>query len=171
MQHHWQNQVETIEFPETRVAVLRHRGSAAQLPASIRRFIEWRRGQGLSPQRSATWNLLYTDPLDTPPDRFRIDLCCSISDRTISENPAGVVEGVIPAGRCARLRLVGEDSDLGPALDFLYRDWLPGSGEALRDFPPFVERVRFPPEVVDGASEIDVYLPLDAAAMSRTDAS
>ena len=45
-------------------------------------------------------------------------------------------------------------------MDRLYREWLPGSGEELRDFPPFVQRVASFPEVPEHESVVDVFLPL-----------
>ena len=42
----------------------------------------------------------------------------------------------------------------------LYAHWLPTSGEELRDFPLFMQRVKFFPDVPDGEAETDIYLPL-----------
>ena len=42
---------------------------------------------------------------------------------------------MIPGGRCAVLRVVGNTDNLEPAALYLYRDWLPASGEEARDFP------------------------------------
>jgi AraC family transcriptional regulator len=46
-----------------------------------------------------------------------------------------VKAGMIPGGRCAVLRYPGNTNNLEPAALFLYRDWLPDSGEEARDFP------------------------------------
>ena len=66
----------------------------------------------------------------------------------------------IPAGRCARLRLVGLSDDLEAPATWLYRSWLPGSGETLRDFPLFCERSNFGPGMPEGEMVTDLYLPL-----------
>jgi AraC family transcriptional regulator len=66
--------VQLRNFPETRGAVLPHRGDPALLGESLRRFIDWRRENRLPPARSATFNLLYDDPGDTPPEHFRLDI-------------------------------------------------------------------------------------------------
>lgn len=151
--------VTIVDFPRTRVAVLEHRGDHAQIGRSIRAFIEWRKETGLVPKVSATFNLLYGDPKDTPPDDFRLDLCASI-DRAVAENAFGVVEGVIPGGRCARLRHLGSDDTLGEAFRFLYGTWLPASGEEPRSFPLFTQRVRFFPDVPEHEAVTDIFLPL-----------
>jgi len=148
-----------VFFPETRIAVLEHRGDHRLLGNTIRTFISWRRENRLPPRTSATFNLLYGDPDTTPPDEFRMDLCVAIKG-SVPANTFGIVEGVIPAGRCATLQHRGSDDGLGVTLDRLYREWLPGSGEELRDFPPFVQRVASFPEVPEHESVIDVFLPL-----------
>jgi AraC family transcriptional regulator len=82
------------------------------------------------------------------------------TDRPIADNAAGVIESLIPAGRCARVRMTGSSDNLKPAVHFLYAEWLPRSGEELRDLPIFAERVHFFPDVPENAAVTDVYLPL-----------
>ena len=152
-------QVKIIEFPETRVAVFEHRGDPQRLGESIRRFIDWRKRCQLSPRDSATFNILYDNPADTDPAKFRLDLCVSIR-RQVATNDCGIVEKTIPGGRCAVLRHVGADDNLGLVLSYLYKQWLPQSGEEPRDFPPYIQRVSFFPDVPEHASVVDAFLPL-----------
>jgi AraC family transcriptional regulator len=148
-----------VDFPETRVAVLEHRGDPRLIGDTIRKFIEWRRANGLPPAVSATYNLLYGDPKETPPDEFRLDLCAATT-RDVAPNPQGVVARAIPAGRCAVLRHVGSDDTFGDTFRYLYATWLPASGEEPRDFPLFLQRVRFFPDVPEHEAITDVFLPL-----------
>jgi AraC family transcriptional regulator len=78
----------------------------------------------------------------------------------LEPNTAGVESGVIPGGRCARLRITGSSDDLETPVLYLYRDWLPGRGEEARDFPLYCERVRFFPDVPEHEAITDLYLPL-----------
>jgi AraC family transcriptional regulator len=71
-----------------------------------------------------------------------------------------VVARTIPAGRCAVLRHVGSDDGFAATFDFLYREWLPKSGEEPRDFPLFLQRVKFFPDVPEHEAVTDVFLPL-----------
>ncbi len=151
--------VKIVDVTATRVAVLEHRGDPRRVNDSVRRFIEWRKANRLPPSKSATFNLLYGDPATTPPDEFRLDLCAAI-DRAVADNDAGIVEATIPAGRCATLRHVGSEDTLFQAVGYLYATWLPGSGEEPRDFPLYLQRVRFFPEVPEHESVTDVFLPL-----------
>jgi AraC family transcriptional regulator len=156
---HCHQDVKIVDFPSTRVAALTHHGDPRLLGDTIREFIAWRRQNQLHPSVSATFNVWHEDPQVTPPEAFRMDLCAA-TDRPIPDNPQGVTEKVIPAGRCAVLRHVGSDDTLETTIRFLYAAWLPNSGEELRDFPLFFQRVRFFPDVPEHETIIDVFLPL-----------
>jgi AraC family transcriptional regulator len=151
--------VAIVEFPATQVAVLEHRGDPALIGDTIRRFIAWRREVGLPPRLSATFNILYDDPVETPPEAFRLDLCAA-TERDLPLEAAGLVIRILPGGRCARLRHIGPEEGLGRAIRYLYADWLPRSGQQLRDFPLFCQRVRFFPDVPEAEATTDIFLPL-----------
>ncbi|WP_437963474.1 AraC family transcriptional regulator [Sorangium sp. So ce260] len=151
--------VRVARFEETRVAAVEHRGDPKRILESVRRLIAWRKENRLPPRGSATFNILYDDPAETPPEAYRADICAAIH-RPVSENPFGVVEKTIPGGRCAVLRHVGGDDTLFEAVRGLYAAWLPASGEEPRDFPLFLQRVRFFPEVPDHEGVTDIFLPL-----------
>jgi AraC family transcriptional regulator len=154
------DQVNIVDFPETRIAALEHRGDPAHIGDTIRTFVRWRKQQGLSPKVSKTFNIFYVDSEDVPPEQFRMDVCVSITTDTIDQNDIGVVAKAIPAGRCAKLRHVGSDENLDAAIHFLYAQWLPQSGEELRDFPLFLERVTLFPDVPEHEMVVEIYLPL-----------
>jgi len=75
-------------------------------------------------------------------------------------NGERIEAGTIPGGRCAVLRVVGNTDNLELAALYLYRDWLPASGEEARDFPLYCERVTFFPEVPEHEATADLFLPL-----------
>jgi AraC family transcriptional regulator len=151
--------VQVMDFEETKIAVLEHRGDPRKIGDTIRAFIDWRRANDLPPRVSATFNLLYNDPDSTPPEQFRLDLCAA-TDSPVAENSTGVVARTIPAGRCAMVRHIGSDDGFGEIFRHLYSEWLPSSGEEPRDFPLFVQRVRFFPDVPEHEAVTDVFLPL-----------
>jgi AraC family transcriptional regulator len=151
--------VRVVHFAGTRLGLLEHRGSPLRLGDSIRTFIEWRKANHLPPRSSATFNFVYDDPELTPPEEFRFGLGAA-TDKAIGPNAAGVVEFRIPAGRCALLRHVGSDDQIGRSIRHLYSNWLPGSNEEPRDFPLFMQRLAFFPDVPDSEAITDIYLPL-----------
>lgn len=143
----------------TSVAIMEHRGPPATIGATIQRFIAWRKANGFSPKTSKTFNVFHSDPRTTPPSDYRMDLCIS-TEGSIVENGENVVSGTIPGGRCAVLRVVGNADDLEPAALYLYRDWLPDSGEEARDFPLYCQRLAFFPEVPETEAVAELFLPL-----------
>lgn len=153
-------QVQIVDFPETRVAALEHRGQVGHLNNTLQSFIDWRKQTGLSPvQSSRTFGIPYGNPDTTPPDDFRFDICGEVN-ALVPSNPQGVRELVIPAGRCAVVRHSGSTDCIGETIYPLYRDWLPSSGEELRDFPIFFHYLSVFPETPQDAWQTDIYLPL-----------
>ncbi|WP_305985132.1 GyrI-like domain-containing protein [Roseibium sp. MMSF_3544] len=151
--------VRIVQFPETQVAALEHRGPQSGLAVAAQRFIAWRRENGLPPTKSATYNLLFDDPKSTPPEDFRFDFCCEFSG-PVAANDFGIVRKTIPAGRCAVLEHTGSLDFAEAVIRSLYRDWLPQSREEPRDFPLFVKRLTLFPDVPEHESACEIYLPL-----------
>ena len=151
--------VKIVDFKATAVGVVEHRGDPKRLGDSIARFIAWRKHNHLHPAQSATFNLLYDDPDQGDPAKFRLDLCAAV-ERETDDQDYRVVRKTIPGGRCAVLRHIGSDDHLGQSMTFLYREWLPQSGEEPRDFPLFLQRVHFYPDVPENEMILDLYLPL-----------
>jgi AraC family transcriptional regulator len=147
--------VRIVDVDAIAVAAFEHRGHPDRIGDSTRRFIEWRRQNGLPPKTSATYNVVYkhTD------DECHYDLCAATS-LAVADNAHGVVGKTIPAGRCALLRHVGTEDALGAAIDFLYATWLPQSGEELRDLPVYFHRINMFPDVPEHDWITDIYLPL-----------
>ena len=75
-------------------------------------------------------------------------------------NGEPIKAGEIPGGRCEVLRVVGNTDNLEPAALYLYRDWLPASGEEARDFPIYCQRLSFFPEVPEHEAVAELFLPL-----------
>lgn len=153
-------EVKIWEFEETPIAVLEHRGPPDLVNDSVKIFIDWRKTSGLSPiQTSDTFGIVYDNPDTTPPADFRFDICGSVEE-AVPANPQGVVNKCIPAGRCAVVRHRGSHQRIGEAAYYLYRDWLPDSGEELRDFPLFFHYLNLMPDTPEHELLTDVYLPL-----------
>ncbi len=151
--------IRIVQFPETHVAVLEHRGDPQRIGDTVRLFIDWRKQNHLPTKLSATYNLFYDDPATVAPEDFRMDICAA-TDREIAPNGHGVIAKTIPAGRCAVLRHIGSDDTLPATVHMLYAEWLPQSGVELRDFPLFFQRVSLFPDVAEHEAVTDVFLPL-----------
>ncbi|MCO7223686.1 GyrI-like domain-containing protein [Pleionea sp. CnH1-48] len=153
--------IEIVEFNETPIALFIHQGPQETIFESVKVFIEWRKQNKLSPERSQTYNLLYDDPESVNAEEYRFGIAASCGSKVISSNEQGVIASAIPAGRCALLRHIGSDETLADSIRYLYSEWLPQSGEGLRDFPCFLHRVAMYPDVNESDAVIDIYLPLE----------
>ncbi|MBY8039842.1 AraC family transcriptional regulator [Vibrio fluvialis] len=152
--------VNIIHFAETRIAYIEHCGAPEQVLDTAAQFIAWRRASGESPvTTSATYGIPYSDPNETEPALFRFDIAGSVS-QPVKDNDYGVKNGAIPAGRCAVLRHHGSHDAISQSVYALYRDWLPQSGEELRDYPCFFHYLNLIHEVDECDLQTDIYLPL-----------
>lgn len=156
-QEHPVMKVEIVVFPSTPVAAVEHLGSTANIYDSTRKLIEWRRNNRVPPAGHQTFGVHHD--LRTHADSgYRMDVCVSF-DREVAANPQGVVAKVIPGGRCARVRHIGSREFI-PVVQPLFTEWLPQSGEQLREFPLFFHYVNVGPDVAEHDMITDVYLPL-----------
>jgi AraC family transcriptional regulator len=144
----------------TPVAILEHRGDRTTLGDTIQRFIAWRKAAGLSPATSPTFNIFRSERTPAVAADYSMDLCVG-TNQPIAANEEGMKAGVIPGGRCAVLRVVGAGNNMEPAALFLYRDWLPASGEEVRDFPIYCRRhLTFAPDAPVHDAVAELFLPL-----------
>ena len=150
--------VPIVDFPETKVAAIEHRGPPQLEHENLRKFIEWRRANRLHPDRHRSYGIHYNDPRTTPPADYRVDFCVTV-EHDVPPNALGIVNKIIPGGRCAVARHLGSREDVAAAV-YLYEVWFPSSGEKLRGFPIFFHYVNVGPDVQQADMITDVYLPL-----------
>lgn len=89
---------------------------------------------------------------------YRVDLCISVKTDVL-QNSYGVINKIIPACRCATARYFGSRDNVIVA-QYLYEQWLPGSGEQLAEFPMFFHYVNVGPQLQEAEMITDVYLPI-----------
>ena len=150
--------VALVEFPATKVAVLEHKGAPALEGQTVKKLIDWRITQGLMGADHKSYGIHYNNPATTPPEDYRVDFCISVQQE-IAHNPWGVINKIIPAGRCARVRYVGSRQHIHVP-QFLYEQWLPKSNESPGDFPLFFHYVNVGPDIEESEMKTDIYLPL-----------
>ncbi|GBU12201.1 AraC family transcriptional regulator [Enterobacterales bacterium] len=156
--------VKIINVEPMQVAVLEHHGEPMRVPNSVAVFIEWRKASGLSDYATlGTYGVPYSDPLTTPGDEFRFDICGELSTEAqgkVPANPQGVICKSLPGGRCAVVRHVGSYDRISESVYYLYRQWLPQSGEELRDFPVYFRYLQLDEQLPENAQQTDILLPL-----------
>src|SRR5690606_24638714 len=155
------NDVVIRDMPPIPVAMIEHRGDRATIPATRERFMAWSKAAGLTPETGRSSFMVFRSEREPAnPADYSMDLCVGF-DRPIEANGEGLKAGVIPGGRCAVLRYPGNTNNLEPAALYLYRDWLPASGEEARDFPIYCQRrLSIIPEVPAHEVVVELFLPL-----------
>lgn len=149
------------DVPPIPVALLAHRGDRAKLPQTFESFRAWSKAHGLGPETGRSSFMVFRserEPADA--EQYSMDICVA-TDQPIGPGDAPLQPAIVPGGRCAILRYPGQTNNLEPALQFMYRDWLPQSGEEARDFPAYVER-KLVPITGTQAHEVvvELHLPL-----------
>lgn len=155
-----QAEVTIVLFPSLEIATIEHRGAPNQLGNTIRTFIDWRKANNAPPSKERTFNFLYDNPNEVAAEDYRFDIGCSFN-KEILPNDQNVFKKVIKPGRCALIRHIGSDDCIDQKVEYLYSQWLKESGQTLRDFPLFFERVSFFPDVAENEMVTDVYLPIN----------
>lgn len=152
--------IKIIDFEKKKVALIEHKGNPKLVFDTAAKFISWRKETGLSPiKKSDTFGVPYSDPNDTPDAEFQFDIC-GTHDGDVPENKYGVKSGIIPSRRCAVAQHKGSHDLISETVYYLYQQWLPDSGEELRDFPCFFHYLNFVHEVDECELVTDIYLPI-----------
>jgi AraC family transcriptional regulator len=152
-------QVRMVQFPETRVAAISHAGPPWLEHETARKLVAWKLAHRLvDPLLHRTYGLHYTDHRTVAPAEHRVDFCLSF-DGTIEPNEYGIFEKIIPSSRCALARDIGSRLD-NKAAQYLYDQWLPGSGEEIAAQPLVFHYVNVGPNVKEAEAITDVYLQL-----------
>lgn len=151
-------EVKIVMFPQTRIAVVEHKGPPELEHESVMKMIAWRKENQLPPDQHRSYGIHYNNPQEVDPANYRVDLGTNY-DKDVSDNMYGVVSKTIPACRCALARHLGSRANVSAA-PYLYETWLPNSGESLGAFPVIFHYVNVGPQVKEADMITDVYLPL-----------
>ncbi len=103
----------------------------------------------LKPKPGEAFGIAYDDPKTTEADEFRYDLGITVPEQL--KIKGDVVEKRFPAGRYAVVMHKGsrERDSIANTIYFLYRNWLPTSGEELGDLPCIFCFYNFDHEVAE----------------------
>lgn len=151
--------VDIVNFPKTKVAVIEHLGSPRLEHESVKKLIAWRIENKL-PLSDAhrNYGVHYNDPRKVSPLEYRVDICLSV-EHEVLDNSYGVITKTIPELRCAKARHFGSRENISAA-QYLYEQWLPNSGEKIAGYPIFFHYINVGPTVQESEMVTDVYLPI-----------
>lgn len=149
---------EIRQRPATPVAFVRHTGPYASVGAAWQKICAFAGQHGLLGPRAACIGISLDDPKITTTEQLRYDACITL-DREVA--PAGeIAVQTIPGGRYARFLHEGPYENLSATYDAIFRDWLPTSGEQLRDQPAFELYLNFPDHTAPADLRTEIWVPL-----------
>lgn len=101
----------------------------------------------------------HDDPNITESDKLRYDACIRIKKEIDPAGEVGVKE--IAGGRYAIFKHKGPYEKLSDTYNAIYRVWLPGSGESLRDAPCFEKYLNNPDKTKPEQLLTEIHLPIE----------
>lgn len=119
--------------PPLRLASVAHRGAYTGIGTAFDRLKAWARARGLEGPETRWIALYHDDPSSVAERDLRAEAGITVPEGV--EVSEGVTLQMLPATRLAVLTFRGPYAELERAYRWLYRDWLPGSGEEPADQP------------------------------------
>jgi AraC family transcriptional regulator len=156
--------VSVREDPEVELVGLRLEGDYERIGATFERLNALAAGRGWVGPATRYFGIYHHDPAGTPAADLRSDAC-------LTAPPAFEAEGdlrplTLAGGRHAVLLHVGPYAELHRAYTWLYREWLPRSGEVPADRPCVEEYLNNPRQVPPLELRTEIRLPLADAGES-----
>lgn len=154
--------VEVVEVDPFQVLALRVTGGYPQQNRGYGRLFAWAAEHERMEQLSGLYGVPWDDRRDVAVADCAFDCMIALNapfepeDEAFRRVPMG-------GGRYARLRHVGPFDGLEALTDALLAQWLPDSGERLRDAPLHHEYLDDPDETPESVLRTDIYLPLAAS--------
>jgi AraC family transcriptional regulator len=121
------------EEPALRLAALTHRGPYGRIGTTFDRLMAWGAARGLIRAETRFLGLYHDDPSSVPASDLRAEACMTVPAEVEAADGIHILH--LPPTRVAVLVFKGPYAELEGAYRFLYRDWLPTSGEEPADQP------------------------------------
>ncbi len=116
-----------------RLASIAHRGPYPEIAHAFNRLAAWGKARGLVGAGTRFLGLYYDDPHTVPAARLRSEAAMTVGPEVAAEDGVRILE--LPPARLAVLVFKGPYAELETPYTWLYRDWLPTSGEEPADAP------------------------------------
>jgi len=146
------------ELQPVRLTALRHTGPYLDIGTTFERLFAWAAGRRLMGPQTRAIGVYYDDPDGTSAEALRSDAGLAVEAGSALDNGLRIVE--VPGGRHAVLHHQGPYAELNKAYRWLYREWLPKSGEQCADRPIFEEYLNNPRTLPPEQWLTDICLPL-----------
>lgn len=148
-----------IERPALRVATLQHRGPYNQIGEAFGRLGGIAGPAGLFRPGTTMIALYHDDPDSVPVADLRSDAGVIVPEGATI--PSGLSETRVPSGRYAVTTHTGSYEGLGDAWSRLMGEWLPKSGERVRDSASYEIYRNTPMDTPTEKLITEIYIPLE----------
>ncbi len=149
----------TIRTDATRrLAAVPHKGAYHEINRAFEKLFATIAARGMMRVTNLMVGVYYDDPAATPAPDLRSHAGTIVGDDVALAAPLEEVR--LPAGRHAVLTYTGPYAGLPAAYDQLYGIWLPQSGEAPADTPPFEVYLNSPMDVPPEKLVTEICMPL-----------
>lgn len=150
--------VEITQEPPLRLAVLAHRGPYHLMGPVYDRLSAWAAARRLMGPETRFIALYHNDPVTVPEAELRSDAGMTVGTEVAASEGVALVD--LPASRVARLVFKGPYAELEAAYTWIYREWLPTSGEEPADQPAREEYLNDPRSLPPSEWLTAVMIPL-----------
>jgi len=150
------------ELPQQHGFAVAHTGSYMKVDEAFEWLSGWvAQHDGLIGPGAKILGIFYDNPDATPEAELRSKACFIPADNAPAVEPAPPVERItVPGGEYAVLLHTGPYAGLKSAYQWLYGQWLPASGRAAADSPPFEVYLNTPDEVAPQDLLTEIHMPL-----------
>ncbi|HLP09957.1 MAG TPA: AraC family transcriptional regulator [Opitutaceae bacterium] len=149
---------EIRQRPATRVAYVRHIGPYAAVGQAWGKICGFAAARGLYGPHTQYIGISHDDPKITAAAQQRYDACVTLEREIAPEGEVGV--RTIPGGRHAVFLHCGPYENFQATYDAIFGDWLPHSGEQLREQTAFEIYLNHPDTAAPADLRTEIWIPL-----------
>ena len=153
--------VDVKHIDDIPVAFVRHNGPYEECRPAWDALVEWAKTKDLLAGNPTEFGISHDDPSVTEPEHIRYDACISLPEGWSGETGSAQVKvKAIEGGRYACVVVKGPYSLLAEAYAAIYGEWLPSSGEDLREHPCVEVYLNCPLETAPEELLTEIRVPL-----------
>ncbi|MDD5936953.1 MAG: GyrI-like domain-containing protein [Clostridiales bacterium] len=157
----------TIEkLSEKQIAYVRHTGTyeslAVEYPYLIQILFQHANKQNLLIEDQNMVLAIYHDnPEFSDEEQFRTSLCISVPDEITIHEDGILGKMTLEGGLYAVGHFSIRPEQFADAWNYMYQEWLTGSGYVPRNSYPFESYINNPNDNPEHISEVDIYVPIE----------
>jgi AraC family transcriptional regulator len=150
--------VEIAPFEAVRLAAVSHRGDYQEINRAFERAMVWATARGLMEPTTRSIGIYYDDPVTIPMKDLRSEAGLVVAESATLDGDVHEIR--IPSMRCASVLHKGPYAELETPYRYLFREWLPKSGEEAGDHACFEEYLNNPRDLPPSEWLTRISLPL-----------